>query len=739
MYPEDIGPGSRFFFFYSLRRSAEINPEAQDTLFSAERVLFGGPKALEEKTFQASILASIEEAIQFLENMAIFEANNERLVFEQRLQPLIDSNPKYTPFKDIYQNDKIDYPLLLIFINTLNEDIDEFKNLLYDLKESTTGFNKSAKKIIQGKEYDYTQIQKKRGTLTTEARVLTHEMGVKASSEIAEIGASLIRDITSQNKDIEVKGRELIEQNIINMITQGQNQIALNSNAKLGLTSMLMSKLREIASLDRETKGTQAKLKKLLQEIQESHEKEEEVTEKLKKYSIELLNQLNIVETRGAQIQRILNRSFTPVKLQNGRIIGLDAATRKKINSFLEKQGKKAIDLNQLVNQPGTLQEGEKRSKNILKREVNEQYTKRLQELLELQENSLDELIQELNQILRQSTQNIRKEQITIMTESRSANKIYGLLPVETIKGVALDALENGKNDASGFFLGKAFYESGIDPDMAEVLEYELGQFQKRQKPFLTELGEKNTKTTFNARAQFKAVEQMDDTFINDIEANLENQKITIEQIKDIFFIDSSVKFAETFIADEGGFKGGSLGADVESQIDNINFMLELGGITPLDAQWLLTAVLNAGAGMIGSSLRPSLENYFSTVASILMFRTGGNSIQQWHDQIIRGIDKAPTKIHIYTFGTFFVPQSYILKLTAEGLRKCANLLISEANDTGSRAHIYNPVSVSNIVRNNWSQTAKNNYKSVQIQITLLGGFLDILNQMEKIMNSLPL
>ena len=287
-------------------------------------------------------------------------------------------------------------------------------------------------------------------------------------------------------------------------------------------------------------------------------------------------------------------------------------------------------------------------------------------------------------------------------------------------------------------FLGKAFYSSGLDQNFGQVISAEFSDFQKYYRQFLKENNPQIKATnTFNVQAQTLAVEQIENNIIDDIEAEL-NQQLTPEQLKDIFILDSSVKFAETFIADEGGFHGGSLGGDLEQQINNINMMLDYGGISTQDANWLMTAVLNAGNGMIGSSQRPALENYFSTVAAMLMFRTGGNTIQQWKEQITHNITTAPTKIHIYTFGTLFVPQSYILKLTAEGLRKCNNLLIQEADNSGSRAHIYNPVTYYN-KKENFEATSKENYPKVKIQLTLLGGFLDMLHQMEEIMNTLPI
>lgn len=730
MYPE-IGPGTRFFFFNELRESAKKNEEAAVFLNSAESIVFGGPNQLDEKIQQASLLDNIKNAIQFLEDMANFEAENEKYVFEQQLSPIL-SDPKYSEFKDIYKNNQINYPRLLVLINILNQDLNEVKALFQDLKQSTINFNKVAHKIIKGKKYDYTEIEKNRGQLVTDARDLANKMGLKINSTIAEIGASLIRDIPIEEKAIEARGLQLIDDNIINMIKSGKNQITLSSDATLGLQSMLQSKIREIAALHTEITGTQSQLKQLLNDIEQSEDLKKELLKELNQYAQELLTQMDIIETRGQQLQKLFNRNSKTVYLQNGKILGLTTQTRSKINNFLIKMGKATAQIN--------LEKADSNNKrqDILNQGIQENYIQQLQESLEMQNCSLEDLVVEINNILKQMQQSTRKESITIMTESRSANLLYNLIPGDVIKDIILDAMENGKNDATLNFLGKAFYNSGLDQNFGQVISAEFSDFQKYYRQFLKENNPQIKVTnTFNVQAQTLAVEQIENNIINDIEAEL-NQQLTPEQLKDIFVLDSSVKFAETFIADEGGFHGGSLGGDLEQQINNINMMLDYGGISTQDANWLMTAVLNAGNGMIGSSQRPALENYFSTVAVMLMFRTGGNTIQQWKEQITHNITTAPTKIHIYTFGTLFVPQSYILKLTAEGLRKCNNLLIQEADNSGSRAHIYNPVT-SRDKKENFEATSKENYPKVKIQLTLLGGFLDMLHQMEEIMNTLPI
>jgi len=126
----------------------------------------------------------------------------------------------------------------------------------------------------------------------------------------------------------------------------------------------------------------------------------------------------------------------------------------------------------------------------------------------------------------------------------------------------------------------------------------------------------------------------------------------------------------------------------VEEQVENITWMLEQGGITPADKDWLIFATLNSGQHLLGNFLRNSLEDYFSTVASLLLFRSGGNVAEQVAQL---NMPQQDNYIRIYRLGSLFVPNSFILQLTYDALTE-ANAEIAHTA-YGSRAMIHNNVS----------------------------------------------
>ena len=70
------------------------------------------------------------------------------------------------------------------------------------------------------------------------------------------------------------------------------------------------------------------------------------------------------------------------------------------------------------------------------------------------------------------------------------------------------------------------------------------------------------------------------------------------------------------------GAHGGSLGSKTapEQVMKNIYKMYSLGGISELDVNQLMTAVINCGADMLGADLKEPLENYLVRGAALIMF-----------------------------------------------------------------------------------------------------------------------
>lgn len=244
----------------------------------------------------------------------------------------------------------------------------------------------------------------------------------------------------------------------------------------------------------------------------------------------------------------------------------------------------------------------------------------------------------------------------------------------------------------------------------------------------------------------------------NDLRTELEADGATADEIEAVlkslresFAIDTTVKNYDKF-DNTKGFSGGSIGGSLETQVDNILKMFSYGGITLPDRNWLLFAIYNCGPGLVGGSTgaKKTIEDLFSTVAVMLLFEDSGQQAQYIVEQAKNQFFEPPRKfLHLYNLNGMFFPQSYILQLTYNGLVNAYASLESTTKSNGSRANIINPVNISNMVGEqveekgykrvvspqNWYDTFSGSAGAVSIQITFLAGFLDILEELNKMMS----
>jgi len=754
-YDFTIAPGTRFFFFKSLIEKAQVSKGAARVLNRAYDVInFNGKNS---NTNENDFLAATQASIQLLYNLYQFELNNEINLFNEKIVPLL--NDEYSEYKDCYTTNKVDYTKFMTLLKKLEADEHEAFQLLKNMQTTMHNFNNNANEYIEYNNIlSETEILQQRRDIVINGR----QTNKKTISHLANSMADALNDYVTRNdlSDISQKSYDFIRQNVISMLLSNQTVRQLSITEENALISNLFSKLKAIAT---ETKKKDddtyeqliVNLKQVLEEIEKDQDKKTQIINQLLNYSKQLINAGDLLQVQGLQMERLINRLTSSAFTQaQDRIFGFNKNIRKKI-SQLNPEDK---ELKNLINNPIIHIKDEKgniiahEKFNILKKEHLQFYIRHLKNAFAPDEDiSTDELIKKIDTLLKSHKQ--RKEILTIQTEGRSANFLSFLSDAVVSH---LDGWLNGKNDATFYTYGKALYDRNklspatiktIDDALTTILEQTDTQFNQRYTILLQQNNRKSN--SFNARLQLQAVNDSEDTTLSQIQQELQKHQLKLHSARDIFQIDSSVKFAETFINKEG-FHGGSLGADVEEQIDNINFMLETGGITPIDARFLLSAVLNAGEGMIGANQRPALENYFSTIASMLMFRTGGKLIEQWYLQAKTGYKVGTSKIHIYTFNTVYVPESFLLLKTYEALNKCNNLLTESLSNNGSKAFIYNPVSEADKVMINfysqtketdliipsWEETSKENYPKVKIEMALMGGFLDMLDDIIKNFNS---
>ena len=249
-----------------------------------------------------------------------------------------------------------------------------------------------------------------------------------------------------------------------------------------------------------------------------------------------------------------------------------------------------------------------------------------------------------------------------------------------------------------------------------------------------------------------------DQTYYKNLKKQLEQDGKTVDEInsilndlKNTFKISTTIKEYDKYDNDLGFF-GGSLGGSLEHQINNLYDMMNYGGITLPDYQWLMLAIYNCSNGTVGGEvLKNTLEDFFSSFAVMLLFDDAGQQAEYIKTQAYNNINTASNKaLHLYILNGFYFPASFILELTYNSLARGQEMLNSTIHlselSNGSRLHIINNVSEDNMVTSkngvvggphDWGHTVSANASSIQLQLTFLAGFLDILEKIENAMTNI--
>ena len=85
----------------------------------------------------------------------------------------------------------------------------------------------------------------------------------------------------------------------------------------------------------------------------------------------------------------------------------------------------------------------------------------------------------------------------------------------------------------------------------------------------------------------------------------------------------TGISVKDYFAGNNLGFHGGTLGSSLESVVNNIENMYELGGISKMDTDMLYFAIANCSPEAVAFGLKESIETYLAGAAAMMMFDEG--------------------------------------------------------------------------------------------------------------------
>lgn len=254
------------------------------------------------------------------------------------------------------------------------------------------------------------------------------------------------------------------------------------------------------------------------------------------------------------------------------------------------------------------------------------------------------------------------------------------------------------------------------------------------------------TSSMYNVRAELLAYQQTMDTVINNLKQQYDNDKEITDVLSNLVQEGISVKYYD-FYDNDIGFHGGSLGGNgrVDKVIDNIVTMYEIGGISNIDRDALIWAVLNCSSHTVGADLKEPIQYFLLGGAALAMFDRGFSNMQEFRNYMDKNFNGGKIKeSHFYQLNGVYFPASFILKLIIDKLNKVVQDISSQITDhkAGGYVEIYNPINIGDIDsreyngEKRWNDVKNTAYNAVNIRYMFMAGILDIFNGLLKFLGN---
>lgn len=328
---------------------------------------------------------------------------------------------------------------------------------------------------------------------------------------------------------------------------------------------------------------------------------------------------------------------------------------------------------------------------------------------------------------------------ITVVQTKNITSEVQDVLNT-ILNGATYSSRVGGKGGKTDTLIGYL----GINPTMI-LTANELNGYTKLITQYEQTLENlENTMSSTNTTEYYRQQEENWGKTIQKIDKILEQLKRDYSILGNCFIIEDSAKYYETMYVERGtlknrkmytSFSGGSIGATITDQIIKINALAETGGISVRDTNWLINACINAGPGMIGANNKNFLEDYFSAIAAILLFDNQLGIVKEAFQP--QESSTSTKQIHLFSLEGGYYPLSYILQLTYTHLQKVYNEAINIVNHGASTTlsgFVSHPSKfipgVREMTPKDWENLGKESEKTVQLKVTFLAGFLDILDSL---------
>lgn len=305
--------------------------------------------------------------------------------------------------------------------------------------------------------------------------------------------------------------------------------------------------------------------------------------------------------------------------------------------------------------------------------------------------------------------------------------------------------------------LSDLLHSSDISQKAKEALEKFIKRLQELQKNFLTQYSKKGHNTTKIEQAYRDYYSQM-------YALSKEYKKVYGLLYKNAEAQQKIARFLETFVLESVtvkeyesynptiGYKAGNLGAGgrVIDAVPNILKMYELGGISTINVNEIIEALLNCGTNMLApADLVENFKNYLLGGAAMMLFDDGfanGEKFLEQMKQLFFNMT-GPKQAHLLLLNQKYYPFSFILQQILNNLLQVYDDITNIITYNPERLITKNYLQITNNMSlpsdtewekikpgnsaERWNWVSEKAQDTVTITFMFMGGILDILEKLK--------
>ena len=733
-----------------------------------------------------------EIALKILENGIVQERNAEQQYINNLLSnPILKDIPELkNEFEQIFSNDAIDY---IGFVNLLNKILlgtDNYKSIIRleqrRLEELDHAMNELRKTMLE--KYKAREQNRKNQTKIKSENELKHEIEMQLHNIYLQqhgYSDSIFKDFFT---DITPTIDNLLSKYVQEAVETVLKSDELLKNFTEGWIASKSSNTLQITILNSILNQINTKLPDIVNKVLQSNNfdtKSEDIINSLIEQAQNNISSLNIAGEEIFQKGGFKNIKIKKDKIETGgeqlaaqileiyRVIPEKSSLYEILQNNVTKKSKNTIfeALQQLEKLIETATEIEKNKISIEGEEIIniEQLKKNIAKQKELISKAIHKGIKDKINAATTKAAQVESAKTIQKAFTTSSIKITGPQFSEIIEVFVQQLSQNSKSFFSGpknqkadvititvnakspFDLKDAGTEISkeITENVKELITSNISQFYQ---DFTSELHtnegfslKRGKEAWFNAiDKNMKELTTKISTSQDDEEERAKKLVSFVNQIKDTLIITETMKTFNQY-NNKLGFVGGTLGSTITAQLENVQelFTSAGAGFSGAELTLLEVALVNCSDETLGSSNRPALEKFLSTLVTFAMFDEGSAEVEMIANSMTNNyVATSPKIMHIYKLNGLYFPGSYILQRVFDHLQKNLEQWNNETNNDG--VHIYARASEALIGSHNidsgaerWARVYEAALDSnvTSIEVTFLSNLMDIINQLTNLNN----